>query len=55
MPKAVFATENGLYKIWALDKMKYTKAQVIELPQCCVLREHGHLLLYYQGVFYLEV
>jgi len=22
------------------------------LPQCCILSEHGHFLLYYQGVFY---
>ncbi|WP_297419814.1 hypothetical protein [Clostridium sp.] len=41
-----------LYDIKRADKMKYTREQIVELPQCCILSEHGHFLLYYQGVFY---
>ena len=24
----------------------------MELPQCCILSEHGHFLIYYKGFFY---
>lgn len=41
-----------LYEIKRADKMKYTKGQVVELPKCCILSEHGHFLLHYNGVFY---
>ncbi len=41
-----------LYNIKRADKMKYTRGKVVELPTCCILSEHGHFLLYYNGFFY---
>ncbi|ERK30171.1 hypothetical protein [Clostridium intestinale] len=41
-----------LYDIKRAEKMKYTKGKDVELPQCCILSEHGHFLLYYKGTFY---
>lgn len=41
-----------LHQIVRADKMKYTRGKKVELPECCILSEHGHFLLYYRGVFY---
>lgn len=44
--KKLFQTLD-LYDIKRSDKMKHTKGQVVGLPQCCILSEHGHFILYY--------
>lgn len=41
-----------LYDIPHAEKMKYTRGKPVELPQCCILSEHGHFLIYHQGFFY---
>ena len=39
-----------LYGIPHAEKMKYTRGATVELPRCCILSEHGHFLLYNDGV-----
>ena len=41
-----------LYGIPRAEKMKYTRGAVVELPECCILSEHGHFLLYHNGTCY---
>lgn len=41
-----------LFHIPHAEKMKYTRGKPIELPMCCILSEHGHFLLHYDGKFY---
>lgn len=41
-----------LYSIPHAGKMKYTRGAAVELPRCCILSEHGHFLLYCDGVYY---
>lgn len=41
-----------LYHIPHAEKMKYTRGNPVELPKCCILSEHGHFLLHYDGTFY---
>lgn len=40
------------YKIPHAEKMKYTRGKTVDLPRCCILSEHGHFLLHFDGVFY---
>ncbi len=41
-----------LYHIPRAEKMKYTRGNPVALPRCCILSEHGHFLLHYDGTFY---
>ena len=41
-----------LYGIPHAEKMKYTRGAKVDLPGCCILSEHGHFLLYNDGVCY---
>ncbi|MDH8679049.1 hypothetical protein QE109_12890 [Fusibacter bizertensis] len=41
-----------LFQVDRAEKMKYNRGKQVELPECCILSEHGHFLLYYKSVFY---
>lgn len=43
---------SWLRKLWSCCRRNEGDSNQVELPECCILSEYGHFLLYYKGAFY---